>query len=470
MKSTKFNFGVGAGLGLALMSSTVMAGDVYGPFPITLKGYDGDRTNSVSYSGQVARQLLHNSLKKAVGSGASKDVMLGYFNGADGELPLLDPKSKEGFTVDVTDINTVSKTNLSGKAYKGSIPGWPGNMTGKEVLAFMIDMAAGTEKGYDAQHGYDYAQLVSKFTMGGVFYHQACDNYLDEKMNADNKPNDKPYKDGAYYTGKEHSWDEAFGYWGAAAHGATLSPKQNYDITKKKNMRDADANGDGVVNLKSEMNYAHAYYAAGFDKGGKTDYYNTITRAFIDGRQIIADAKGEKLTDKQRFEVKAHARTVCSNWEKVIAEAVFKYAGSVYSNIEAVKATMGGNMWTVDGSAEKAEFDKAVRKYAKYWGELAGFSLSLHTSGVNLGEIGVKMDRLVGMGPVMPDGTQVNGMADGAYTVATGKSMDGFAVHMLKLQKLMVEEFGVEARNNDRISGIANLAEVLGSTNSAEND
>ena len=267
MKSTKFIFGVGAGLGLALMSSTVMAGDVYGPFPITLKGYDGDRTNSVSYSGQVGRQLLHNSLKKAVGSGASKDVMLGYFNGADGELPLLDPKSKEGFTVDVTDINTVSKTNLSGKAYKGSIPGWPGNMTGKEVLASMIDMAAGTEKGYDAQHGYDYAQLVSKFTMGGVFYHQACDNYLDEKMNADNKPNDKPYKDGAYYTGKEHSWDEAFGYWGAAAHGATLSPKQNYDITKKKNMRDADANGDGVVNLKSEMNYAHAYYAAGFDKG-----------------------------------------------------------------------------------------------------------------------------------------------------------------------------------------------------------
>ena len=63
MKSTKINFGVGAGLGLALMSSTVMAGDVYGPFPITLKGYDGDRTNSVSYSGQVARQLLHNSLK-----------------------------------------------------------------------------------------------------------------------------------------------------------------------------------------------------------------------------------------------------------------------------------------------------------------------------------------------------------------------------------------------------------------------
>ena len=461
---------IGSAICVAMISAPAFAADIYGPYPVTLKGYSGDKTNSVSYSGQVGRQLLHNSLKKAIGSGASLDVTMSYFNGSDGELPLLDPKSNDSFKVDVTDINTVSKTNLSGKAYKGSLPGWPGNMTGKEVLESMITNAAATEKGYDPTHGYDYVQLVSKFTMGGVFYHQACDNYLDEKMNADNKPNDKPYKDGAYYTGKEHSWDEAFGYWGAAAHGATLSPKQNYDITKKKNMRDADANGDGVVNLKSEMNYAHAYYAAGFDKGGNTNYYNTITKAFIDGRQIIADANGEKLTDSQRREVKRHARTICSNWEKVIAEAVFKYAGSVYSNIEAVKATMGGNMWQVSGSSAQAEHKAALRKYAKYWGELAGFSLSLHASGVNLGEIGVKMDRLVGMGPVMPDGTQVNGMSNGKFTVASGKSMDSFGVHMLKLQNLMVEEFGVEARNNDKISGISNLAEVLGSSDSAEND
>jgi hypothetical protein len=342
-------------------------------------------------------------------------------------------------------------------------------MTGKEMLQSMIEMAAETG-GYDADHGYDYTQLISKFTMGGVFYHQACDNYLDEKMNADNKPNNKPYKDGAYYTGKEHSWDEAFGYWGAAAHGASMTPKQNYDIAKKKNMRDADANGDGVVNLKSEMNYAHAYYASGFDKGGKTEYYNTITQAFIDGRQAIADANGEALTDAQRAEIKGHARVICSNWETVIAEAVFKYAGSVYSNIEAVKETMGGNLWTVNGSAAKTEHDAAVKKYAKYWGELAGFSLSLHTSGLNLGEVGVKMDRLVGMGPVMPDGTQVNGMDAGNYTVATGKSMDSFAVHMLKLQKLMVDEFGVVAMNNDKLSGISNLTEILGSSTGAEND
>ena len=68
-----------ASIALASVASPAMAGDVYGPYPITLKGYSGDKTNSVSYSGQVGRQLPHNSLKKAIGSGASLDVTMSYF-------------------------------------------------------------------------------------------------------------------------------------------------------------------------------------------------------------------------------------------------------------------------------------------------------------------------------------------------------------------------------------------------------
>ena len=382
--------------------------------------------------------------------------MNAYFNGSDDALMLLDPKSSDTFKVDVTNINDVSKTNLSGKAFKGEIAGWPGNMSGKAVLENMIAKASQVEKGYDAVHGYDYAQLVSKFTMGAVFYHQACDNYLDEKLAADNKPNDKPYKDGAYYTGKEHSWDEGFGYWGAAAHGATLSPRQNYDIAKKKDMAAADANGDGVVNLKSEMNYAHAYYASAFDKGGQTNYYNTITKAFIDGREIIANANGAALTDAERSDVQAHARTICSNWERVIAEAVFKYAGSVYADIEKLKANAGDA--------------KAYRAYVKHWGELKGFALSLHTGKFSLGSLGSELNALIGYGPVLMNGTQVSGLdATGAYQMADA-SVDGYMVNMLKVQNLMAEEFGVVAKNNDKLAGISNLAEALGLANSAEND
>jgi hypothetical protein len=32
----------------------------YSKFPVTLKGYNGDKTNSVSYSGQIARHVLHD--------------------------------------------------------------------------------------------------------------------------------------------------------------------------------------------------------------------------------------------------------------------------------------------------------------------------------------------------------------------------------------------------------------------------
>ena len=452
MKHTLF----GIFASVSILSSPAIAGDVYGPYPITLNGYEGAKTNSVSYSGQVGRQLLHNSLKKAIGNSASLDEMNAYFNGSDKDLTLLDPKSSDSFKVDVTNINDVSKTNLSGKAFKGDIAGWPGNMSGKAVLQNMIVKASQVEKGYDAEHGYDYAQLVSKFTMGAVFYHQACDNYLDEKLAADNKPNNKPYKDGAYYTGKEHSWDEGFGYWGAAAHGATLSPRQNYDIAKKKDMAAADANGDGVVNLKSEMNYAHAYYASAFDKGGKTNYYNTITKAFIDGREIIANANGAALTDAERSDLQTHARKICANWERVIAEAVFKYAGSVYADIEKLKANSGDA--------------KAYRKYVKHWGELKGFALSLHAGKFSLGSLGTELDALIGYGPVLMNGTQVSGIdATGAYQMADA-SVDGYMVNMLKVQNMMAEEFGVVAKNNDKLAGIKNLAETLGLANSAEND
>ena len=451
-----------------LMSTSAIAdghgNHVYGPFPVTLKGYSGDKTNSVSYSGQVGRQLLHNSLKKAIGKNAGLDTLNSYFNGSDEELPILDPVSSDKFMVDYSNVNDISKTNLSGKAYKGDISGWPGGMSGKEVLASMIARSSEVDGGYDATHGYDYAQLVSKFAMGGIFYHQACDNYLDEKLEANNKPNNKPYKDGAYYTGKEHSWDEAFGYWGAAAHGATLSPEQNYNIAKKKDMVSADANSDGVVNLKSEMNYAHAYYASAFDKGGKTKYYNTITQAFIDGRQVIADAKGEALSDSERNTIMGKARVICSNWEKVIAEAVFKYAGSVYGDLEKLKG--GGDA-------------KAYRKYVKHWGELKGFALSLHTSHQNLGELGRKIDGLIKFGPVVGgvspsqismNTRRVNGVDEAGNFTFQDANVDEYMLYMLRLQKLMEDEFGVVAKNNDKLAGISNLAEKLGSGESVEND
>ncbi len=100
---------------------------------------------------------------------------------------LLHLPQKGDFVIKQSTIGELSNKNLSGKTYKGLVPGWVGNMTGPEVVAFLFEKAAESEGGYDPAHAMDYTQLVSKFLMGAVTYNQAVDNYLDEKLEADNK-------------------------------------------------------------------------------------------------------------------------------------------------------------------------------------------------------------------------------------------------------------------------------------------
>lgn len=439
----------------------------YGPYPVTVKGYTGDKTNSVAYTGQMARHALQNSLKKLVGKSdgtsdkAYIEKLMSYYASKDAGRAIIDPASKGDFKVKQTTIDEISKKkNLKGKTYKGAINGFPGNMTGAELTEFWINKAAAKKGGYDALTGYDYTQLISKFLMGAVFYNQAVDNYLDEKLEADNKPNNKPYKDGAYYTGKEHAWDEAFGYFGAPAHAMSLGAKDAYGIAKKKDLSIADANKDGVVDLITEMTYGHAYYAADADKSGKTDYLHNITEAFIDGRKLIASAKGEALTDSQRTELKGYADTIKKNWEQVIAEAAFKYAGSVYKDIKAMQAdTEGANAQT------------NFRKYAKHWGELKGFALALQTSGKDLGETAVKLNRLIGYSPALLGSGQVVGIkADGSYDTSGKMTMNEYMGNMIKTQQLLANKFDLKAKKNDVSGEMANLIKSIGDSKSIEND
>ena len=56
--------------------------EIYGPYPITLKGYEGDKTNSVKYTVQMSRHVLHDILKKLVKTG-DLEKMMAYYNGED---------------------------------------------------------------------------------------------------------------------------------------------------------------------------------------------------------------------------------------------------------------------------------------------------------------------------------------------------------------------------------------------------
>ena len=451
------------------LSGTMALSDGYGPFPVTLKGYSGDKTNTVSYSGQIARHVLEQSLKKLAGKGNGggnaadlEAQMLSYFNGSDDDLPIIAPKSKDGFKIKQTSLHQISKgKNISGKFYDGAMPAWPGNMSGKDVAYNMIAMAAKSNKGFDADTGYDWAQLISKYTMGAMAYNQAVDNYLDEKLSAEKKPNNKPYKDGAHYTGKEHSWDEAFGYWGAAAHQHGFNPNKVYEIAKMKNQGVADKNGDGMVDLKSEYVFGPCYYAAAFDRSGtkSTNYTNTMFDAFLDGRKLITAAAGDALSDSERSQLKAYAATIEENWEKVLAEAVFKYAGSVYKDINKMKDLSGDDL------------NKAYRAYAKHWGELKGFAMAMQSGKSNLGATATKMNKLMGFGPVTLNNSYVTGMdSNGNFVMDRKKSWSDYQLHMLKIQQMMVDQFSVKARVNDGLNDLQALTDKLDSASSAETD
>ena len=440
----------------------------YGPFPVTLQGYSGNTDNSVSYSGQIARHILHDSLKVLAGRGNGGDnsdslkaEMLSYFSGSDKNKAILAPVTKGAFVMKQGTLNEISSgKNIEGKFYNGAMMAWPGSMKGRDVAFHMIERAAIANKGVDAENGYNWPQLISKFTMGAMAYSQAVDNYLDEKLDANTKPNNKPYKDGKPYTGKEHVWDEGFGYFGAAAHTLSLTADQAYGIAKRKDMASADANGDGVVDLKSEMVFGPAYYAAAFDRSGtkSTNYLSTIMGAYMDGRQLITSAKGAILTDAQRSSLKAHASIIESNWEQVLAEAVFKYAGSTYKDI---------NKMQEDG----ADQTKAYGAYVKHWGELKGFSMALQSGRNNLGETAGTMNDLILFGPVTLDNSYVTGvMPSGDFKREKRMTWNDYQLQLLKVQQLMVNKFAVSSRVNDQLADLGALADKLGAQSEAETD
>ena len=120
---TSKNYLVLAVAGLLAISGPALA-ETYGPFPVTVKGYSGDKSDSTSYTGQAARQVLHNSLKKLAGMGNGsnaaeiKSRMMAYYAGKEEGRAILDPKSKDDFVVLQTEIDQISKgKDLKGKTY-----------------------------------------------------------------------------------------------------------------------------------------------------------------------------------------------------------------------------------------------------------------------------------------------------------------------------------------------------------------
>lgn len=374
-----------------------------------------DQGSSVSYSGQTARHVLIAELNDYIGNGLQAELengtltskadvvakLNGFYQMTTEEYDLI----ADSFVVDFiegaeqTSLAALSSSHkdLAGKIagndatgqhkdwLNGDFAGWgaKGSTTPDALVQTYFDMLGDHAQAYLdggirqdlngntitsiylTTDGRDLKQLIQKFLLMAVAYSQGADDYLDadlpgKGLNADNAN----AVEGKNYTTLEHTYDEGFGYFGAARDYL------EYDLQELagKGGRDDwqgqhDTNGDGKIDLLSEYNFGQSINAAKRDLGATvaTTMTTDAMTAFLNGRQIIADADGA-LTSEQLNALKAQVKVAVDSWEMAIVATVVHYINETHADL---------------GKLAASSADFSYSDLAKHWSEMKGFALGL---------------------------------------------------------------------------------------------
>jgi len=212
--------------------------------------------------------------------------------------------------------------------------------------------------------GHDLTQLVEKVLLGAVNFSQGTDDYLDDDVEDKGLLKANVVEDDDPYTGLEHHWDEAFGYWGAARDYAAYTDEEIAGAGGREEYADGyfDSDGDGSIDLRSEYNFSASVNAAKRDRGSDPDAGTNFTRdadvAWRTGRAIIANAF-ETGEDVDMEALGEQRDIIVTTWEKALAATAIHYINDVLGDMDAI------------GSEEYSFAD-----HAKHWSELKGFALS----------------------------------------------------------------------------------------------
>ena len=389
---------------------TVSVDDLLDYYDFESKAMPGE--SSVSYSGQIARQLLISDLFKVIGAELSDvttfdtngtfvnreevlNALNSYFDVADYDVAsqraLLTTTTPSGQTM-LAEISSSSK-NLVGKIagndatgqhkdWNSEFAGWgaKGSTTPEGLVRTFFDMLAdnaqtqldGTVRqdpfGNDITNisltsdGRDLRQLIQKFLSMSVSFSQGVDDYLDNDVDGKGLLSDHTDTEKAY-TSLEHQFDEGFGYFGAARDYLDYSDEE----VATKGGRDDwqlyhDTNGDGSIDFNSEYNFGHSANAAKRDRGATvaTDFSKEAMDAFLQGRKLLNDTAGVALTDEQRTELYGYRDIAVLTWEKAIAATVVHYINDVDADLDKIGTD-----------------DFSYSTIAKHWSEMKGFALGL---------------------------------------------------------------------------------------------
>ena len=318
--------------------------------------------SSVSYSGQVVRNLLLQDLKSltdSVGKDGGRPVdvadMLKLYE-YDDALNLKTGTTTGSLSASESYYSKLSTgKNLVGKISDEMVIGY--NRTADDLVREWFKTIAensqdrdklGTPMAYTSDDGVDMSQMVNKVLIGAVPYYQATGVYLGGLLERDNSE----ARDGTDpYTAMEHAWDEAFGYFGAARDYARYTDDQ---LAGSVDDFTFDSNSDGSIDFKSEYNFGLSRNAGKRDKGGSgVDFTQEIFSAFLAGRTAITN-QGSVA------EISAYRQTAANGMEKVIAATVVHYINDTLSDMSKL------------GTAEEN-----IANLNKHWAEMKGYTVAL---------------------------------------------------------------------------------------------
>ena len=216
---------------------------------------------------------------------------------------------------------------------------------------------------YTALFQYEYMSLAES-------YYDAVDLSIDQQNKVElleSRLEEAKEKVEAHlpYTLLANVWDESFGYFGAARNYGLYTDSE---IASKP---DYDENGDGFIDVYTELNTAFAVLASERDAGaalGNTDFSGNIWNAFLFGREIIQHNHGREPKEFVGYhnELKIQADIIIENLEKVLAASVIHNINKTIGNIDEA---------LIDGNA--SEFDSNDYSYFKSWSTLKGMALGL---------------------------------------------------------------------------------------------
>ena len=315
--------------------------------------------SSVSYSGQVVRNLLVNDIKSLIASnvgGGNTSTINSMMANDDPNLAIYTGSGLNTVQTKYHDISTSQLNDRLAAVTSYTDPGYGANAQD------MITGWVAESEGYSVRPGgLDLGQMTQKVMWGAIAYWQGTSKYMSKIPNDDNTMSD----DGDPYTAMEHHWDESFGYFGAARDYNTGYS----DDTDRKTDPYNDSNGDGLIDFKTEYNMGWAVTAAKRDlvDGVSADYdfTKTIFDAYLEGRTLI-------YNQAPLDEILVQRDIILNTWEKVVAAVSIHYINDTMSDLEALISAGDSNLaW--DNLPESGD----GYKYNIHWAEMRAYAHGL---------------------------------------------------------------------------------------------